>query len=95
MLQLAAAQAPDPQIGDKSMVIDGDNLRALLFALGIIGVVMLLWALLTASPAQARLAVSAAPVAVADMNQMQEPGILSRTASSRRPGGRRGPAGVN
>jgi len=62
------------------MLIDGDNLRALLFALGIIGVVMLLWALFTASPAQAQLAVSAAPVAAATANidQVQEPGILQQ-----------------
>jgi len=62
------------------MLIDGDNLRALLFALGIIGAAMLLWALLTASPAQAQLAVSDARVeaATADMDQVQEPGILQQ-----------------
>jgi len=66
------------------MLIDPENLRDLLAALGIIGAAILLWALLTASPAQAQLAVSDAPVeaATADMDQVQEPGILQQDTLS-------------
>ncbi len=66
------------------MLIDGDNLRDLLFALGIIGAALLLWALLFATPARAQLAVSDAPVeaSTADMDTVQEPGILAQDTLS-------------
>ena len=60
--------------------IDRANLRDLLVALGIIAAGLLLYSVLFATPARAQLAVSDAPVeaSTADMDTVQEPGILAQ-----------------
>ena len=64
--------------------IDRGNLLDLLVALGIVAAGMLLWSLLFATPAQAQLAVSDAPVeaSTADMDTVQLPGILKQNTAS-------------